>query len=81
VAVAENQVAVLRSWSLYNEDLEYNGARFTNQYVVPYCLQLFLLFNCYINEEVSAGLKTVKHLNKYIYKGPNRATMEISGRV
>jgi len=58
---------------------ECNGARFTNQYVVSYCPQLLLLFDCYINVEISAGLGTVKYLSKYIYKGSNRATMEISG--
>jgi len=31
--------------------------------------------------EVSAGLGTVKYLSKYIYKGSDRATMEISGGV
>ena len=60
---------------------EHNGARFTNQYVVPYCPQLFLLFNCHLNVKISAGLGTVKYLSKYIYKGPDRETMEISGGV
>jgi len=58
---------------------EHNGARFTNQYMVPYCPQLLLLFDSHINIEISAGLGTVKYLSKYIYKGPDRATMEISG--
>jgi len=58
---------------------ECNGARFTNQYVVPYCSQLLLLFDCHFNVKISARLRTVKYLSKYIYKGPNRATMEISG--
>jgi len=31
--------------------------------------------------EVSAGLETVKYLSKYIYKGSDRATIEISGGV
>ena len=55
---------------------ECNGARFINQYVVSYYPQLFLLFDCYINIEISG---TVKYLSKYIYKGPDRATMKISG--
>jgi len=38
-----------------------------------------LLFDCHLNVEISAGLGTVKYLSKYIYKGPDRATMEISG--
>jgi len=58
---------------------ERNGTRFTNQYVVPHCPQLLLLFDCHINVEISAGLGTVKYLSKYIYKGPDKATMEISG--
>jgi len=58
---------------------EHNGARFTNQYVVPHCPQLLLLFDYYINVKISAGLGTVKYLSKYIYKGPDRATIEISG--
>jgi len=60
---------------------ECNGAKFINQYMVPYCSQLLLLFDCHINMEVSAILGTVKYLSKYIYKGSNRATIEISGRV
>jgi len=58
---------------------ECNRARFTNQYVVLYCSQLLLLFDCHLNVKISAGLETVKYLSKYIYKGPDRATMEISG--
>jgi len=49
--------------------------------VVSYCPQLLLLFDCYLNVEISARLGTVKYLSKYIYKGPNRVTMEISGGV
>ena len=49
--------------------------------MVLYCPQLLFLFDCHINIEVSAGLGTVKYLSKYIYKGSNRATMEISGRM
>jgi len=72
------------SYSLYarpNNGLvfERNGARFTNQYVIPYCPQLLLLFDCHLNVEIFAELGTVKYLSKYIYKGPDRATMEISG--
>jgi len=60
---------------------ECNGARFTNQYVVLYYSQLLLLFDCHLNVEISARLGTVKYLSKYIYKGPDRATIEISGRM
>jgi len=49
--------------------------------VFLYCPQLLLLFDCHINVEISAGLGTVKYLSKYIYKGPDRVTMEISSRI
>ena len=49
--------------------------------MVPYYPQLLLLFDCHINVKISAGLGTVKYLSKYIYKGPDGATMEISGGV
>jgi len=56
---------------------ECNGARFINQYMILYCPQL-LLFDCHLNVKISARLGTVKYLSKYIYKGSDRATMEIS---
>ena len=49
--------------------------------MVLHCSQLLLLFDCHINVEISARLGTVKYLSKYIYKGPDKATMEISGRM
>ena len=60
---------------------ECNRARFTNQYVVSYCPQLLLFFDCHINIEVSTGLGTIKYLSKYIYKGSDRTTIEISSGV
>ena len=47
--------------------------------MVSHCPQLLFLYNCHINTEISARLETVKYLSKYIYKGPNKATMKISG--
>jgi len=49
--------------------------------MVPYYPRFLFLFDCYINIEISTGLRTVKYLSKYIYKGSNRTTMEISDRV
>jgi len=60
---------------------EHNRARFTSQYVVPYCSQLLLFFDCHLNVEISAELGTVKYLSKYIYKGPDKVTIEISSRM
>ena len=39
---------------------------------------LNFFFSLIVNVEISARLETVKYLSKYIYKGPDRATMEIS---
>ena len=60
---------------------EHNRARFTSQYVVSYCSQLLLFFDCHLNVEISAELGTVKYLSKYIYKGPDKVTIEISSRM
>ena len=49
--------------------------------MVSYCPQLLLLLDCHLNVEISAGLETVKYLSKYIYKGSDRATMEISSGI
>jgi hypothetical protein len=38
-------------------------------------------FNCHINLEVCASIKSVKYIHKYIYKGNDRATLEMPGPV
>jgi hypothetical protein len=38
-------------------------------------------FNCHINLEVCASIKSVKYIHKYIYKGNDRATLEMGGAV
>jgi hypothetical protein len=37
------------------------------------------MFNAHINIEVSAGIRTVKYLFKYVYKGPDRVAAMIVG--
>jgi len=54
---------------------------FTNADVVPHPPELLVEFNCHINLEVCATIKAVKYVHKYIYKGPDRATLEIQGPV
>ncbi|KAI8536933.1 hypothetical protein RHMOL_Rhmol10G0295100 [Rhododendron molle] len=46
-----------------------------NRDVVPYNAYLSRLFNCHITVEVCAGMRCVKYIHKYIYKGNDRATM------
>ncbi|XP_058219552.1 uncharacterized protein LOC131330073 [Rhododendron vialii] len=51
------------------------GQPVDNRDVVPYNAYLSRLFNCHINVEVCAGMRCVKYIHKYIYKGNDRATM------
>lgn len=48
-----------------------------NQWVVPYNSYLLLKYNCHINVEVCATVKSVKYLFKYVYKGHDCANVEI----
>jgi hypothetical protein len=45
--------------------------------VVPYNSYLSLLFNCHINVEVCTSVAVVKYLYKYIYKGHDRAQVDV----
>jgi len=49
-----------------------------NQWVVPYNPFLLLKFNCHINVEICASIKSVKYLFKYVYKGHDCASVRIS---
>lgn len=49
-----------------------------NRYVVPYNPYLLLKLDCHINLEVCCTLKCVKYLYKYVFKGPDMATIKLS---
>ena len=49
---------------------------FDNRHVVPYCKYLLKKYYCHINLECCISIKSVKYIHKYIYKGPDRATLE-----
>ncbi|KAG5561267.1 hypothetical protein RHGRI_004335 [Rhododendron griersonianum] len=51
------------------------GHEVDNRDVVPYNPYLSKRFNCHINVEVCAGMRCVKYIHKYIYKGYDRTTM------
>lgn len=53
------------------------GDVFTNRDVVPHNPLLTAMFDCHINVEICASVKAVKYIHKYIYKGHDRATMEV----
>lgn len=50
---------------------------FDNRDVVPYNPFLTFKYNCHINVEHCASVKSVKYLYLYITKGPDRATIDI----
>ncbi|XP_030759613.1 uncharacterized protein LOC115885012 [Sitophilus oryzae] len=53
------------------------GLEVSNQWIVPYNPYLSLKYNCHINVEVCASVKSVKYLFKYVYKGHDDANVEI----
>lgn len=51
----------------------------TNQYVVPYNPYLLLKYRCHLNVEVCSTISAVKYLYKYIYKGWDKALVDVEG--
>jgi hypothetical protein len=49
--------------------------------VVPHNPNLTRKFNAHINVEVSVGIRSVKYLFKYIYKGQDRAAVHVDGPI
>ena len=54
------------------------GSTLDNKWVVPYCPYLLMKFRCHINVEVCQNLNTVKYLYKYIFKGHDLASVQIT---
>jgi hypothetical protein len=48
-----------------------------NRWIVPYNPYLLLKYNCHINVEVCASVKSFKYLYKYIFKGHDVALMQV----
>ncbi|CAN6571616.1 unnamed protein product [Malus baccata var. baccata] len=48
-----------------------------NSWVIPYNPWLLLRYDCHINVEIYASIKSVKYLYKYVYKGPAKVTVEV----
>jgi len=61
--------------------IQKNDTIFTNKDVVPHPPELLVQFNCHINLEVCASIKSVKYIHKYVYKGNDCATLEMRGVV
>ena len=46
--------------------------------MVPYSPYLLWKYQCHINVESVFSLKSIKYIYKYVYKGLDRATLEIT---
>ncbi len=55
-----------------------HGIELDNHWVVPHNVYLLTKYDVHINVEVCNNIHVVKYLFKYIYKGHDRATVEIS---
>ena len=55
------------------------GATFKidNCWIILYSLYLTAKYRAYINIEVCASIKSIKYINKYIYKGNDRSTLQL----
>ena len=48
-----------------------------NRYIVLYNPYLSIKYRAYINIKVCASIQAIKYINKYIYKGDNRITVQL----
>jgi hypothetical protein len=53
------------------------GVELDNRWIVPYNPYLTTKYNCHINVEICSSITAIKYLFKYVYKGHDRATIEI----
>ncbi|CAB4488149.1 unnamed protein product [Rhizophagus irregularis] len=60
-----------------NQTIEVNKIKLDNRWVVPYNPYLTTKYNCHINVEICSSITAIKYLFKYVYKGHDRATVEI----
>ena len=54
-----------------------NGLLIGNEWIVPYNPYLTYRYDAHINVEICSGIVAVKYLYKYMYKGFDRATMQV----
>ena len=57
--------------------VEVNKIQLDNRWVVPYNPYLTTKYDCHINVEICSSITAIKYLFKYVYKGHDRATIEI----
>ncbi|POS82786.1 hypothetical protein EPUL_003994 [Erysiphe pulchra] len=54
--------------------------QFDNRWVVPYNAYLTKKYVAHINVEVARGVQAIKYIEKYIYKGSDRALLTVDGQ-
>ena len=57
--------------------VEKNGIQLDNRYVFPYNPYLSKKYNAHINVEICSSIKSCRYLYKYVYKGPDTASVAI----
>ncbi len=51
-----------------------------NRWIVPYNLHPITKYHAHINVEICSSISTIKYLYKYVYKGPDHATVVVRRR-
>ena len=60
--------------------VEKSGVQLDNQWVVPHNCGITRKNHCHINTECCVSIRSVKYIHKYVYKGPDWATLEIGDK-
>ncbi|XP_073513989.1 uncharacterized protein [Phyllobates terribilis] len=59
---------------------DHHSKTIDNSWIVPYNHYLLKKYNYHINVEICASIQSVKYLFKYVYKGHDKANIEIAQR-
>ena len=54
-----------------------SGVLLDNKYVVPYNPYFLIQYNAHINVEICSSVQSCKYLYKYVYKGPDMASIAV----
>ena len=53
------------------------GVPFDNRYILPYNPYLSKRYSVHINVEICSTINSCKYLYKYVYKGPDMASVQV----
>jgi hypothetical protein len=67
-----------RSWPIRIPGGNGTTVNLNNRYIVPYNPYLSAKYRAHINVKACASVKAIKYINKYIYKGNDRTTVQLS---